>query len=97
VTWHPNKHNVEAFPFIHTCTPGVIADGAGVSVEYDTQFGLSGGVIAANFEGDPHGAVLSVTMTAAGVITARFTNLTGGEITIGQGTLRVAVLRLRMA
>lgn len=74
--------------------PPNLADGAGVTTTIAVATAVLGDFAIASFSLDLQGILVSAYISAAGVVSVRFQNETGGAIDLANGTLAVKVIKL---
>lgn len=76
-----------------TYDPASIADGTGVTTTVTVTDAVLGDFVVVSFDKDLQGIILSGYVSAAGVVSCRFQNETGGALDLASGTLSAMVLR----
>lgn len=76
--------------------PGAIADGAGVSVNMTVTGASLGDQVQVSYNADLQGVTLTGYVSAAGVVTCRAQNETGGSVSLAGSTLRAKVTKQRV-
>ena len=71
--------------------PANLVDGAGVTTTVAVVNAAMGSFVAASFSLDLQGVMLSAWVSAAGTVSVRFQNETGGAIDLDAGTITVRV------
>jgi hypothetical protein len=78
-----------------TWDPGSIATGAEEVKEITVSGAALGDFVLVSFSLDVADLTLTAAVTATNTVTAQLSNLTGGAVNLGSGTLKVLVLKSR--
>jgi hypothetical protein len=77
--------------FTATYDPGNLADGAGTTTTVSAPGSQLGDYVQATFSLDTQGILVFGWVSAAGTVSVRFQNESGGAIDLASGTLKVKV------
>ncbi len=80
-----------------TYNPASLANGASVATTVSLLDVALGDFASASFSLDLQGVSLSAYVSSANTVTVRFTNNTGGTVDLASGTIRVTVVKNRVA
>lgn len=75
-----------------TYNPASLATGVGATTTITVKNAILGDFVMVSFSLDLQGILLTAYVSAAGIVSVRFQNQTGGTIDLGSGTLSVIAI-----
>lgn len=84
----------DARTIVADVTPGAIAAGAAVQATITSSDIKAGDVLGAGFDGAPGGVMVTANATADGTAIATFLNVSGADVTLPAGKLRLRAVAI---